>query len=152
DIERYEVARGHKALYKPLAGQELAVHLVRYGHQVGVLMLIAAALAVAGGFALTNEGLYRTVGRGWYESHHYREWELLVQALHDAGFNREPPPPPRAELNFADFLSYTLLNLLRVVDILHIASSWKLTAWDYVVPTRWPASLLLTLFKTFFSL
>jgi HEAT repeat protein len=152
DIERYEVARGHKALYKPLKGQQLATNLVRFGAKVGAPMMIAAAVAVVGGFALTNQGLYDTVGRGWYEAHKYKEWEDFVAHLRAAGFEREPPPPRTVDLSFPDFLSYTLLHLFRVVDVLHIASSWRLTEWDYVVPSRWPASLLLTLFKGFFTL
>ena len=45
DVERYEVARGYKALHNPLKGQRLAVELARYGHQVGVPLLAAAASA-----------------------------------------------------------------------------------------------------------
>ena len=45
DLERYEVGRGYKAVHNPLKGQELAVNLVRYGHQVGVPLLAAASVA-----------------------------------------------------------------------------------------------------------
>src|SRR6185437_8100532 len=66
DLERYEVARGYKALHNPLKGQQLAVNLVRYGHQVGMLLLAAATVGIVAGFALTNQGLYETAGRDWY--------------------------------------------------------------------------------------
>ncbi len=58
DLERYEVARGHLALHNPLKGQRMAVHLVRHGGRLGVLMLACAAAAVVAGFALLNQGLY----------------------------------------------------------------------------------------------
>src|SRR5205809_41659 len=66
DLERYEVERGYKAVHNPLKGQELALHLGRYGPRVGVPLLVAATAGVIGGFALLNQGLYETVGRGWF--------------------------------------------------------------------------------------
>src|SRR6185312_8003771 len=130
DLERYEVARGYKALHNPLKGQELAVNLVRYGPQVGVPLLAAATVGVVAGFALTNQGLYETVGRGWYRLE---------------GGPAEPP-------GYADFLAYTLINLFRVADLLHIASSYNYVHATYVQQAKWPAGTLLSLFKTFFTL
>ena len=66
DLERYEVGRGYKAVHKPLKGQQLAVNLIQYGHRVGVPLLMAAAVAAIGGFAMLNEGLYHTIGSDWY--------------------------------------------------------------------------------------
>ena len=66
DLERNEVERGHKAVHNPLKGQVLAMNLARYGKQVRVPLLISATVALIGGFALLNQGLYETVGRGWY--------------------------------------------------------------------------------------
>ena len=62
DLERYEVDRGYKAVHNPLKGQELASNLIQYGHRVGVPLLMAAAVAAIGGFAMLNEGLYHTIG------------------------------------------------------------------------------------------
>src|SRR5207302_8178572 len=67
DLERYEVERGHMAVHNPLKGQAPAMHLARYGPQVRVPLLIAATVAMIGGFALLNQGLYETIGRGWYQ-------------------------------------------------------------------------------------
>src|SRR5688572_12648553 len=66
DVERYEVERGRKAVHNPTKGQDLAPNVARYGHRVDVALLAGAAAAVVGGFALLNQGLYETVGRGWY--------------------------------------------------------------------------------------
>jgi HEAT repeat protein len=129
DLERYEVARGYKALHKPLQGQELASNLVRYGPQVGPLLMILASVAVIGGFTLTNDGLYLTIGEKWFRA--------------EGG---------EGSLGIHDFLAYTLINLSHVVDLLHIASSWKVAVVTYVVPVKWPASMLLVLFKSFFTL
>src|SRR5262249_28982300 len=57
-----------------------------------------------------------------------------------------------AEPGYLDFLAYTLLNLFRVVDLLDIASSYNYAHVTYVHQARWPASTLLALFKSFFSL
>jgi hypothetical protein len=119
DLERYEVERGYKAVHNPLKGQELARHLVRYGHRVGVPLLAAAAVATVGGFALLNEGLYHSVGRDWYR----------------LGEDEGPP-------GFADFLVNALLHLLRVVDVLDLASSHHLLNARYVRQAAWPASTL----------
>ena len=63
DVERYEVARGYKALHDPLKGQRLATDLARYGDRVEVPLLAAAAVGMIGGFALLNFGLFRLLGR-----------------------------------------------------------------------------------------
>src|SRR5581483_1993346 len=39
DLERYEVARGYKAVHEPRKGQALAADLIRYGDRVGVPLL-----------------------------------------------------------------------------------------------------------------
>ena len=99
DLERYEVERGHKALHNPLKGQGLALHLARYGQQVRVPLLAAATVAMVGGFALLNQGLYdRSAGIGM-----------------TFGETRGP--------GYVDFLAYALINLLRIVDVLNIARS-----------------------------
>ncbi len=58
--------RGHKAVHNPLKGQVLAMNLERYGKQVQIPLLISAMVASIGGFALFNQGLFETIGRGWY--------------------------------------------------------------------------------------
>jgi hypothetical protein len=108
-------------------GQQLAPHLARYGEQVGVMLLVAATVATAGGFALLNQGLYESVGTDWY-----RVDERGVGAI--------------------DFLAYSMLNLLRVVDVLDLARSKHLLDLAYVRPTRWPASSLIIHFRSFFTL
>jgi HEAT repeat protein len=127
DIERYEVERGYKAVHNPLKGQTLAPDLARYGEQADVRLLLASALAMIGGFALLNQGLFESVGRDWYR-------------VHEGG------------VGFTDFLTYTLLNLLRVVDVLDLASSQHLLRVSFVRPFLWPASVLIVLFRTFFML
>ena len=57
DVERYEVARGYKALHNPTKGQRLAAELVRHGPAVGVPLLASAAVGMVGGFALLNLAL-----------------------------------------------------------------------------------------------
>ena len=103
DLERNEVERGHKAVHNPLKGQVLAMHLARYGQQVRVPLLISATVALIGGFALLNQGLYETVGRDWYTV---------------ADERREPI--------YVDFLAYALTNLLGIVDVLDLAKSHHL--------------------------
>jgi HEAT repeat protein len=129
DLERYEVERGYKAIHNPLKGQELARHLARYGHRVGVPLLAAATVAAVGGFALLNEGLYLSVGRDWYR----------------LGEGEGAP-------GFVDFLVNALLHLLRVVDVLDLANSHHLLNARYVRQAAWPAATLLGTFKAFFTL
>ncbi len=128
DLERYEVERGHKAVHNPMKGQELAIHLAKYGPQLRVPMLVAATIAMVGGFALLNEGLYETIGRRWYE---------IEEGGTGAGF--------------VDFLAYALTNLLHLVDVLNVASSRHLLRASYVKAGAWPASTLLIGFRAFFS-
>jgi HEAT repeat protein len=129
DLERDEVARGYKALHKPLIGQQLAVNLVRFGRKVGVPLLITATIGTVGGFALFNQGLYNTIGEGWYS----------------LGEDHGAP-------GFLDFLAYTLINLFRVVDLLNIAQAYNYIHVTYVHQARWPAATLLVLFRSFFTL
>ncbi len=128
DLERYEVERGHKAVHNPLQGQGLALHLVRYGQQVRVPLLAAATIGMIGGFALFNQGLYETVGMGWY----------AIGDKHD-------------DPTYVDFLAYALIHLLRIVDVLDLARTHKLVEITYVRPVAWPASTLLASFQTFFA-
>ncbi len=128
DLERYEVRRGYKAVHNPLKGQEPAVHLVRYGSQVGPLLLMSAAVGTVLGFALLAEALYLTVGGAWF---HAREGST--------------------DLVFADFLAWALINLLRVVDVLNVAQAHHLLHLDYVTPSGWQAATLLTAFRMLFT-
>lgn len=129
DVERYEVARGYKAVHDPLKGQELAVHLVRYGPQVGLFLLAAASVGMIGGFTLLNQGLYESVGESWYR------------------FPQESDQP-----GYADFLCYALINLLRVVDVLDLADAHHWFRTTFVRQAAWPATTLLVAFKSFFTL
>ncbi len=128
DMERYEVARGYMALHNPLKGQQLATHLVEYGRQVGVPLLGVATLSTVLGFALLNQGLYETVGQAWYK----------------VGDRMAVP-------GYADFLSYTLLNLFRVADLLGIAEAYNYVHVSYVRQAQWPAATLLALFRGFLT-
>ncbi len=128
DMERCEVERGHKAVHNPLKGQELAHHLVLYGQQVGVPLLVAAAAGMIGGFALLNQGLYETIGRDWY-----------VVGEEQAG------------PTYVDFLANALITLLYLVDVLNVARSHQLLQVTYVHQAAWPASTLMTAFQTFFA-
>jgi HEAT repeat protein len=128
DLERNEVERGHKVVHNPLKGQILAWNLERYGKQVGVPLLIAAAVALVGGFAGLNQGLYETIGRRWY-------------ALAD------PERPPI----YADFLAYALTKILGLIDVLDLAKSHHILGASFIRPAAWPASALLAGFKVFFT-
>src|SRR5262249_28167999 len=127
----------------PLKGQELAVNLVRYGPRVGLPLLIFASVAIIGGFALLNKGLYDTVGPTWYD-------------LRSGYYPRprpEPAAPPQAAKAppvYTDFLAYALTNLLQVADLLTVAAPYNLRI-SYIPPNRWPASTLLVIFKFFFT-
>lgn len=129
DLERYEVERGHKAVHNPLKGQVLAMHLAKYGHRVRVPLLISATVALIGGFAQFNQGLYETIGRDWY---------LVADGRWD---------PP-----YADFLAYTLTKILGIVDVMDLASSHHWLGAVNVRQGKWPTSTLLAGFKAFFSL
>ncbi|HYH66513.1 MAG TPA: HEAT repeat domain-containing protein, partial [Urbifossiella sp.] len=129
DLERYEVERGYKAVHEPLKGQVLATVLIRHGTRVGVPLLASAAVAVVGGFALLNLGLYGAGGRAWFAV---------------GGDSAEP--------RFVDFLAYTLVNIYRIVDLLDLSGSYNLPRFTFVRQVQWPAATLLTAFKTFFTL
>ena len=127
DVERYEVARGYKALHDPLKGQRLAVELARYGKQVGVPLLAAAAVGMVGGFALFNFGLFNLLGTAWYT-------------------------PPAADATYLDFVASALVHLLSVVDLLNLANTHRLVQVGVARPAAGPAVAVLTLFKSFFTL
>ncbi len=129
DLERNEVERGHKAVHNPLKGQVLALNLKRYGKQVRVPLLISATVALIGGFALFNQGLYETIGREWYKV---------------ADEHREPV--------YADFLAYALTKILGIVDVLDLARSHHVLGAAFVRQAAWPASTLLAGFKLFFTM
>ena len=129
DLERNEVERGHKAIHNPLKGQVLAMNLERYGRQVRIPLLISATVALIGGFALLNQGLYETIGRDWY-------------AVADE--RREPA--------YADFLAYALTKVLGIVDVLDLFKSHHIMGAAFVRQAAWPASSLLAGFKLFFTL
>jgi HEAT repeat protein len=128
DIERYEVERGYKAIHNPTKGQAPAPNVARYGHRVGLGLLAAATAAAVGGFALLNQGLYETVGRGWYQV--------------DEGTNP----------GFPEFLTFALIHLLSVVDILNIADSRQLIHTTFVRKAAWPSGTMLAVFRLFFTL
>ena len=129
DLERYEVERGYKAVHNLLKGQELAVHLGRYGEQVSVPLLVAATVGMVGGFALLNQGLYETIGNSWFKV--------------EGG---EGGPI------YADFLAYAFINLLGIVDVLDLAQTHHYLRTAYVHQAQWPASMLLAGFRMFFVL
>jgi HEAT repeat protein len=128
DVERYDVSRGSRAIHNPLPGQAPAPNLLRYGERLGFPLLAAAGIGVASGFALLNLGLFSTIGQNWYRL--------------------ESGNTP----DFSDFFAYTLLNLLRVVDLLHLASSYNYVHASDVRQVSWQSSTLLSAFKSFFTL
>jgi len=127
DVERYEVARGYKALHNPMKGQRLAVEVARYGHQVGVPLLASAAVGMIGGFALLNFGLFRLLGSAWYTS-------------------------PTTDATYLDFVASALVHLMSIVDYLNLADTHRLAKIGVVRPAAGPASILLAMFKSFFTL
>ena len=116
DLERNEVERGHKAIHNPLKGQVLAMNLERYGRQVRIPLLISATVALIGGFALLNQGLYETIGRDWYQV---------------ADERREPV--------YVDFLAYALTKILGIVDVLDLFKSHHILGAAFVRQAAWPA-------------
>ena len=128
-FERYEVARGYKAIHSPLMGQALAADLARYGEKVGAMLLVVSAIGTILGFAQLNYALYESFGESWY---------------------RFKNPDERAV--FLDFLTYTLLNLLRVVDVLDLAAVYTEVTMNIILPAYWPARVMLIGFKSFFTL
>ncbi|MDG3002270.1 HEAT repeat domain-containing protein [Paludisphaera mucosa] len=128
DLERNEVERGYKSIHNPLKGQLPADNLKRYGRQVGIPLLISAAVAAIGGFALLNQGLYETVGRSWYR---------VAEA-------------PRQPI-YADFLAFAITRVLGLMDVLDLAKSHHILGAESVRPAAWPASTLASAFKVFFT-
>ena len=92
------------------------MHLKQYGKQVHIPLLISASVAVIGGFALLNQGLYETVGHSWYQV---------------ADENREPI--------YADFLANSLTRVMNLVDVLNLAKSHHILGGEFVYQTGWPA-------------
>ncbi len=127
DVERYEVARGYKALHDPLKGQRLATELAHYGDRVEIPLLAAAAVGMIGGFALLNFGLFRLLGSGWYTV-------------------------PTTGATYPDFLASALVHLLSVVDLLNLANTHHLAQVAVARPVAGLATALLALFKSFFTL
>ena len=127
DVERYEVARGYKALHDPMKGQRLATELVRCGPKVGVPLLAAATVGMVGGFALLNFALWRILSVRWYAT-------------------------PAGDASYSDFVASALVHLLSAVDLLNLANSHHLARVVVVRPATAPASILLALFKSFFTL
>jgi HEAT repeat protein len=128
DVERYEVERGRKAVYNPLKGQDLATNVARYGHRVEVTLLGAAAVGVVAGFALLNQAVYETFGATWYR----------------LGDKDEP--------RFAEFLTYALVNLLSLVDVLDLADSRHVVHTATLRKGTWQAGVMLAAFRSFFTL
>jgi len=127
DVERYEVARGYKALHNPLKGQRLATELARYGPRVGAPLLASAAVGTIGGFALLNFGLFLLLGAAWYS-------------------------PLATEATYLDFVASALTHLLSVVDLLNLADANHLVQVSVARPHGAIAGAMLTLFKSFFTL
>lgn len=140
DLERYQVGRGHKVFHNPVKGQVVADDLVRYGVRAGLPLLILATVATVSGFALLNQGLYNTIGSSWYS--------VGSQRWHDITPNETGAPPA----GYADFLVYGILNILRIVDLVDVANTFNVVHLSYVHQLRWPASMLLLLFKAFFTM
>jgi HEAT repeat protein len=129
DFERNEVERGHKVVHNPRKGQLRATYLERHGKQVQVPLLLSATVAVIGGFALLNQGLYETIGRNWY---------------------RVADPPRQPE--YADFLAYSLSKILGLMDVLDLAKDRHILGSPVIHQASWQASTLLVGFKLFFTL
>ncbi len=129
DLERNEVERGYKVSHNPLKGQLLALNLERFGRQLRLPLLGCATIALIGGFALLNQGLYETIGRGWYQV---------------ASARREPV--------YVDFLAYTLAQTLGIVDVLDLFKSHHILGAASVRMATWPAKSLLAGFKLFFTM
>jgi HEAT repeat protein len=127
DVERYEVARGYKALHDPLKGQRLATELVRYGNRVEMPLLASATIGMIGGFALFNFSMFGLFGTAWYTA-------------------------PGAEVVYLDFLISALVHLLSVVDLLNLANTHQLAQAVVARPVAVVAKGMLATFKLFFTL
>jgi HEAT repeat protein len=129
DLERNEVERGYKAVHNPLKGQALALNLEQYGRHVRMPLLGCATVALVGGFALLNQGLYETIGRGWYQIANARKQPI-----------------------YADFVAYALAKTLGIVDVLDVFKSHHILGAAAVREAAWPAKGLLAGFKLFFTM
>ena len=129
DLERNEVERGYKAVHNPLKGQALALNLELYGRHLRLPYLGCATIALIGGFALLNQGLYETIGRGWYRAAN----ELRAPA-------------------YVDFVAYALAQTLGIVDVLDLFKSHHILGAATVRVAAWPAQALLGGFKLFFTM
>ena len=127
DVERYEVARGYKALHDPLKGQKLAGELAKYGHRLGLPLLGSAGVGMIGGFALLNLGLFRLLGTRWYT-------------------------PPGDDATYFDFVASALVHLLSVVDLLNLVDTHHLMRVVLARPAPGLPAALLAGFKSFFTL
>jgi len=128
-MERYQVARGYKTINKPAKGQELARHVVLYGDKLGPIMLAVAALGTIFSFALLNQSLFETIGERWYIT-----------------------PDNLSEPKYTDFLAFSLINLLRIVDMLDVLRSSHFLGVTFVRQNGWPVAGFLLVFKSFFML
>ncbi len=126
DVERYEVARGYKALHNPMKGQRLAGELVKHGHAVGVPLLASAAVGMFGGFALLNLALFHLIGPTWYS---------------------QPADTP----TYPDFIASALVHLLSVVDLLNLLDTQHLAHVVVPRPESEVAKAALGAFKTFLT-
>src|SRR5687767_9263425 len=100
-----------------------------HGERLGPMMLIISAAATIAGFALLNQAIYATFGSAWYR-------------ISD----------PEAQPAFLDFLAFSLIHLMRVVDILDVARTSQLVNISFVRQGAWPVTLLVSIFKSFFML
>jgi HEAT repeat protein len=129
DLERNEVERGYKAVHNPLKGQALALNLELYGRHLSLPLLGCATVALIGGFALLNQGLYETIGRDWYQVANVRRVPVYV-----------------------DFVAYALAQTLGIVDVLDLFKSHHILGAASVRVATWPAKALLGGFKLFFTM
>src|SRR5207248_10479138 len=61
-------------------------------------------------------------------------------------------PCPRTIYTLSLHDALPIFNLLQVADLLNIANSYNVVHLTYVRQARWPASTLLLLFRSFFTL
>ncbi len=127
DVERYEVARGYKALHDPMKGQRLAVELAQYGQQVGVPLLASAAVGMIGGFSLLNFALFELLGTKWYSL-------------------------PSADATYLDFVASALVHLFSIVSLVNLANAQHVVPVAVALPAGGVASAFLAMFKSFFTL